>query len=450
MKNIDSFFSLMNYFDTVMVTDRKGRVKYYINQRSDLYSSPSTKVIGMHLLELHPELTEGTSSIMTVLKTGEPIYDRQEKMVSRTGKTVKKVFSTLPIVREGELVGAIDLSRYIDVESEKVFSADGTEFRTKIGNVDDIRGESPQVQKLRDIVRTVAGSDSSILLYGETGTGKGLVAEALHTSSPRVEKPFISQNCAAIPTDLLEGMLFGTMRGSFTGAETRPGLLEMADGGTLLLDELNSMDITMQSKLLKVIEEKRLRRVGGTKDIPIDVRFITAINKDPVECLREGTIRQDLFYRLNVVNITIPPLREREGDIQELCTYFIGKYNNSMNKKVVGIDDYVDRIFRTYNWPGNVRELENIIEGAFNVIPGGLITKAVMPAYLLRKYEEPQSEMSYLMNPELSLKENVEYMEKNMILNVIKNAKSISQAARVLKISKQDLSYKLKKYDIKL
>ena len=450
MSNIESFLSLHNYFDTIMITDRQGIVKYYVNRRSDIYSSPNSKIIGVRLLELHKDLTEDSSSIMQVLKTGIPTYDKTETLISKTGKIVHKCYSTLPIVQGGSVVGAIDLSRYIDIESEKFFSADGTEFKGSIKNVDDIQGKSFQVAQLKDVIRQVAGNDSSVLIYGETGTGKGLLAEALHTSSQRVEKPFISQNCAAIPSDLLESILFGTMRGSFTGAETKPGILEMADGGTLLLDELNSMDMTMQSKILKVIEEKKLRRVGGTNDIPIDVRFITAVNKDPVECIREGTLRQDLFFRLNVVNITLPPLREREGDIQALTTYFINKYNSKMNKNIVGIDDNVDRIFRTYSWPGNIRELENIIEGAFNVLNGGLITKSVIPAYILRCYDSPDDEPVYMMNPELSLKENMECIERSMILNVLKDADSISHASRILKISKQDLSYKIKKYDLNL
>lgn len=449
MKNIDSFFSLMNYFDTVMVTDRKGIIRYYINKRNDIHTELNYKIIGRCILEIPQYQMDTSHNALDVLKSGKPVYEQKRSLCTETGQLITEVFSVLPIVQNGNIVGLIDMARYVNIENDKFFSADNIEFNKNLCSIEDILGISPQIIELKKQLRRVAEGDSYVLLCGETGTGKGLIAEAIHMSSYRVEKPFITQNCAAIPTELLEGMLFGTMKGSFTGAETKPGLLEMADGGTLLLDELNSMDITMQSKLLKVVEDKKLRRVGGTKDIPIDVRFITAINKDPVECLREGTIRPDLFYRLNVVNITIPPLRERIGDVELLTDYFIKKYNRKMHKQIVGIDEVVDKIFRTYSWPGNVRELENIIEGAFNMSEESFITRKSIPTYVLKNYEKIDAKEQICMNPDLSLRENVELVEKNWILEVLASADSISHAARILKTSKQDLSYKLKKYHIK-
>ena len=220
---------------------------------------------------------------------------------------------------------------------------------------------------MHDIImhcKQAAKSDSSVMIYGETGTGKELIAQSLHNASKRANGPFLAINCAALPEPLLESLLFGTERGSYTGAESRAGLFEQANHGTLLLDELNSMNISVQSKLLRVLQEDYLRRVGGSRDIPVDVRIIATVNEPPMELIEKGLLRRDLYYRLNVVNITIPPLRERPDDIPILCEYFLEKHNRKYGKEVWMLSEGALNRLKDYSYPGNVRELENRIMSA--------------------------------------------------------------------------------------
>ena len=210
-----------------------------------------------------------------------------------------------------------------------------------------------------------------MLIYGETGTGKELFAQSIHYEGIRKDGPFIAQNCAAIPETLLEGILFGTEKGGFTGAIQRKGIFEQANGGTLLLDEINSMSNELQAKLLRVLQEGYIRRIGGVKDIPIDVKIIATTNEEPLESIKNGTLRKDLYYRLNVIYINIPPLRERKEDILVLSNHFIDKYNFILGKNIHGIEDEVLQCFYRHSWLGNVRELENAIEAAMNYVPHG-------------------------------------------------------------------------------
>lgn len=294
----------------------------------------------------------------------------------------------------------------------------------------------------------VANTDSPVLIYGETGTGKELVAQALHTYSYRSKNKFIAQNCAAIPHTMLESILFGSVKGSYTGAENRRGLLEVADGGTLFLDEISSMDLNMQSKLLRAIEEKNVTRIGGAEPLPIDVRIITALNEPPFKCIENNLLREDLFFRISVVQINIPPLRERIADISYLTEYFISMYNQKMNKNVEGINDEVRGILFNYDWPGNVRELKNVIEGAFNIIGSRYIQLKDLPTYLVESAYRNMIEIS-IDDENLSLYEKVDRYEKQLLIETLNSTTTFAEAARELKISKQALDYKLKKYNLK-
>ncbi len=242
------------------------------------------------------------------------------------------------------------------------------------------------MELIKERIPMIADTDSSVLIYGETGTGKELVAQSIHTASKRRNKKFVSQNCAAIPGNLLESILFGTTKGSYTGAENKPGLFEIASGGTLFLDEINSMEISVQPKILKAIEEKQVVRLGGYEPIKTDIKIVSAVNENPLQCIAENKLREDLFYRLSVVQLNIPPLRERINDLFYLVSHFINIYNTSMHCNLIGIDEEVETIFRGYNWPGNVRELKNVIEGAFNVASARFIQKKDLPEYLTRPF----------------------------------------------------------------
>jgi len=450
MLNIKNLLNLYNYFDSVIITDHKGVIQYYMNMRTDVFDLKRDDIIGKTILEIHPYLTEDTSSIMRVLKTGKPIYDQVEYLTTKDGQQVTNLYSTLPIIKNGKIVGAIDLARCIN-ENERqsiVLSANSNGENTELYCIDDIITNSSSMKSIKSLIMKVANTDSPVMIYGETGTGKELVAQAIHTYSYRSNKRFISQNCAAIPYDLLESILFGSVKGSYTGAENRMGLFEVANGGTLLLDEINSMDLRMQSKILKAIEEKKITRVGGTEPIHVDVRIITALNEPPLECLKKNLIREDLFYRLNVVEIDIPPLRERVADILYLTEYFISQYNKKMNKRVVGVSDDVKEIFLNYDWPGNVRELKNVIEGAFNILSSRFIEVKDLPNYLVSRVINGMVKI-YPKEESLSLDEKIARYEKQLLIEALKSTHTYAEAARKLGISKQSLNYKLQKYNLK-
>ena len=347
IKNIESLLNIYNYFDGIIVTDKNGIINYYVNFRTDIYNLRLKQIIGKSILEIHPEIKEEDSTIMQVLKTGQPIYDRIEHLTTPHGDCMTNICSTLPILENGNIVGAIDLSRGIDTDVQRKFieMPKVCNQSNSLYHINDIVSASEKVNDLKSIISMVANTDSAVMICGETGTGKEMFAQSVHTSGSRVSKPFISQNCAAIPNTLLEGILFGTTKGSFTGAEDKAGLFEMANGGTLFLDEINSMDLGMQAKILKVIEEKRVRRIGSDETVSLDLKIISATNKPPLQCVKDNTIREDLFYRLSTVQFDIPPLRERIVDIPLLVNYFIEQNNNRMNKNVSGVTQEVMEVF---------------------------------------------------------------------------------------------------------
>ncbi|AOT70756.1 sigma-54 interaction domain-containing protein [Geosporobacter ferrireducens] len=449
--NIERILNMYNYFDGAIITDEKGVILYYSNFRTDLYDLKLKEIVGKTILEIHPEMKEEDSSIMKVLKDGVPIYDHIETLTTPHGQEITNIYSTLPIIQNGKIIGAIDLSRCIAEGNQRKnivlpkYEVDGSE---NLYHANDIITTSSKMKGIKQLIPRIANTDSSVLIYGETGTGKELIAQSIHTGGNRISKKFISQNCAAIPTTLLESILFGTVKGSYTGAEDRPGLFESANGGTLFLDEINSMDMVMQVKILKAIEEKKITRIGDNKPIYVDVKIISAVNEDPYGCVKLKKLREDLFYRLNTVQIDIPPLRERIADISYLTDYFIAVYNSKMNKNVLGVTEEVKEIFEYYNWPGNVRELRNIIEGAFNIIGSRFIQKENLPQYLISRYDR-ESERLEACNRNLSLAEKVELYEKRLIMAALDSSPSVTAAADKLKISKQALNYKLTKYGLK-
>lgn len=232
---------------------------------------------------------------------------------------------------------------------------------------EDIIGNNPCFLDSLNVARKASQSQAAVLIYGETGTGKELVAQSIHFGGNRKDKPFVAQNCSAIPSNLFEGLLFGTVRGAFTGAVDREGLFEQADGGTLLLDEINAMPCELQSKLLRVLQEDYVRRIGGTVDIPVDVRMIATVNERPELLMKGGRLRADLYYRLNIISIDLPPLRDRKDDIPILAGYFMEKYSRRYGKMVQTITDGAKEKLLCYDYPGNVRELENIIMAAISL-----------------------------------------------------------------------------------
>lgn len=429
--------------DGILIANRNGIVEYHRISLDSYWCSQETE--GRHILELYPELDEDSSTILQTLKTGRATYNVLQDINNRKGERVLLESTTIPIVVDGQVECVVDSSKYHAIDQRVIRGENGRLYR-----LDRIITQDPAMLALKERIRDVAPLDSSVLIYGETGTGKELVAESLHSEGRRADKPFVSQNCAAIPSNLLESLFFGTEKGSYTGALTRKGLLEEADGGTLFLDEINSMEIGLQAKLLKVLEEKKVRRLGGSRDIPFDVRIVAAVNEDPAKLIREHRLREDLYYRLGVVRITLPPLRKRKGDIALLTRHFIDRYNQKMKRDIRGISEQALRRLEQYSWPGNVRELQNVVEGAYVSARSEMLMvdhmADILDQGLVELEEEPVG--GDTIGEGFSLPQALEQYERELVRKAMAQSTSISQAARLLGVSRQNLKYRLQKFDL--
>ncbi|SHJ82668.1 arginine utilization regulatory protein [Dethiosulfatibacter aminovorans DSM 17477] len=444
---LEKMLRLYERTDAILITDSNGYIEYSSMVSSDINNFKNAEVTGKHILEVYTSLTEDTSSIMRVLKTGQPIIDEKQIVKNCKGETLYLINSTFPIVVNKKVIGAIEASVYLDELSEEEINHINDKSIKNLYTLDDIITSNESLLEIKNRIRKIATNNSPVLIVGETGTGKELVAQSIHSHSKRSDGPFVSQNCAAIPDTLLESILFGTAKGSYTGAEEKKGMFEVASEGTLFLDEINSMSMGMQSKILKVLEDKKVRRVGDSKEIKVDVRVVSAMNKDPVSAIEKNIIRSDLFYRLSVVQIKLPPLRDRKEDIAILVDSFINKYNREMQRNITGISDLVKGLFDNYAWPGNVRELRNIVESAFNIAKSNTITMQDVPEYLFNSRVN-KNKTDTINIGDHSLPDMIENYEKKILLTAISESKNMVDAAKKLKISRQSLQYKLNKYDI--
>lgn len=455
-KYIKQILNICNHVDTIILTDTKGYITYFITYRPDVNPHKPAEMIGKHMLEAFPTLTEESSTVMRVIRTGKAILNELQEF-PYDGYVVQSINSTIPIIENGRIVGVANMVRYLDGPFKRneivIDMKEKKDFGVRYG-IDDIEGCSESIFYLKQKVRMVAETDSPVLIYGETGTGKELAAQAIHSLSGRRENRFVSLNCAAIPESLLESVLFGTVKGAYTGAENRPGFFEISKGRTLFLDEINSMEISLQAKLLRVIEDNEVTRIGGSEPVKTDVRIISALNENPMECIKNRKLRRDLFYRLSVVEIDIEPLRKRKEDIPYMTDYYINYYNKKMNRAITGIDEEVEKIFMKYDWPGNVRELKNLLEGAFNIATSRSIKKKYLPGYLLNELNmegiEAAEEHIIRWSSEdgFNLDEAIKEYEKNIIISAVRNSRNLSEAAKKLGISRQNLNYKLNKHSL--
>ncbi|RGV96529.1 transcriptional regulator [Ruminococcus sp. AF14-10] len=309
-----------------------------------------------------------------------------------------------------------------------------------------IMGSSPKMKEMIKMGYTVANSDSTVLLTGESGTGKEEFAKFLHANSQRNKGPMIAVNCGAIPGNLIESELFGYEGGSFTGAKKGGaiGKFELADKGTLFLDEVGELPLMAQTKLLRALQERKIERVGGTKEIPVNIRIVAATNKNLREMVKKGMFREDLYYRLSVIPMEIPPLRERGKDIKELAYYFLRDYNKILHKNIHGFDYQAEMTLETYEWPGNVRELKNVVEFLVNMVQGDLITVGDLPQYMVRR------EM-FVEQRGKTLNQMLQNYEKSILESYIKDTKNREEkmeAAKKLGISQATLYRKLSQYDL--
>lgn len=483
--------TILKFLDEgVLVVDQQARVTFLNEPAGDITGLDRERAIGRSLFEIFPGLNEETSTLFRVLKTGRPLIDYVQTYANHKGKTVTKVTSTIPLFQNGVCIGALEIYREIShikkmmerlSELEKqlhqkkggkkglatAYTGNGT-----IYSMLDIIGISEAMTILKKQIVRVADSNSSILVYGETGTGKELAVQSIHNASEtRKSQPFIAQNCAAIPYSLLESILFGTAIGGFTGAQDKPGLFELANKGTLFLDEINTLDMDLQAKLLRVLQDGVIRRVGDNKSIQVSVRVIAATNEEPLDLVASGRLRADLYYRLNVISLKMPPLRERKEDIPALVEHFINRYNQEMKLSVKALDGACMAALMAYPWPGNIRELQFAIERMMNFATGEILgsdsitqlfnsqilpepTPALgsvgyMPAGNMVAEHMPPSQVHGIDHEPLSLQQQMAAIERDLICKAIDaNGGNFAAAARHLGIPRQTLHHKIKKYQI--
>jgi len=454
---------LKNITEGIIIVNREGTITLLNEPVEKIAGIRSEEAIGRNVLEVFPHLQRETSAFYQVLRSGEPLIDHIQTYINSLGKEVTIVTSVVPLKEGEKMVGALEvfrdftqveeLSRKIGELQERTGNPPGKGSEKSNGTVfvmEDLITEDPEMMKVMETARKVAGSRSPVLVYGETGTGKEILVQAIHNADPqRKDRPFIAQNCAALPKSLLESILFGSTAGSFTDARERKGLFELAHTGTLFLDEINSMDPELQGKILRILEDGVVRRVGGANTTRVDVRIVASTNENPREAVKSGKLREDLYYRLNVIYFSMHPLRERKRDIPLLVNHFISQYNQKLHKRVKRVSDEVLEIFQHHPWEGNVRELKYLIERTMNVI-GDKESIEVMDLPEEIGREETGREKNVQEKIKIrDLPEAVKSYEIRLIQEAIEAARgNCAQAARNLGIPKQTLHNKIRKYGI--
>jgi len=425
--------------DGVFTVDTRWRITSFNPSAERITGYKKEEVLGKPChFAFRSQFCKGGCPLRRTIETGQNISNFEMEILNSKGEIIPISVSTaLLIDEEGEIIGGVETFR--DLSALKRLDEELKE-RYSFGN---IIGKNPRMQEVYDLIKTVSEISSTVLIQGETGTGKDLVARAIHFNSPRREKPFIKVSCAALPETLLESELFGYKKGAFTGAiKDKPGRFELADGGTIFLDEVSEIPIPLQVKLLRVLEEQEFEPLGGTRTIKVDVRIIAATNRDLKEEIKEGKFREDLYYRLNVVSISLPPLRERSDDIPLLVDHFIEKFNRKTGKKIKSVSQEVMDLFLDYPWPGNVRQLENAIEHAFIHCKGRIIQLQHIP-------EEIRAEGEDLTKKSLRSENPLEEVEKRVLLETLRrNNGDRGKTAKALNISRTTLWRKMRKYGI--
>ncbi|MBU3209499.1 sigma 54-interacting transcriptional regulator [Clostridium algidicarnis] len=449
---------LENLDEGIHIVDSDGRTIYYNSVMSKVEGIDSRKVLGKKVNEYLKEVKDHDSTIMRALKNGEKIVDLIQHYDSGHKKKVTTINTTIPVIVDNKTICVMEIAKdttQLEELTEKIYRLQNLEENNiKHYRFEDIYGNNVAMKDAIEKAKRSSKSNSTVLIYAETGAGKEVFSQSIHYGSLRKNKPFIAINCAAIPGTLLEGMLFGTEKGGFTGAENKKGLFEEANHGTILLDEVNSLEPYLQSKLLRVLQEEKVRPIGSNKTIDIDVRIIATINEEPEKLIESGKLRKDFYYRLSVIRINIPPLRERKEDIPIFIEKLILKYNKILNKNIRGIDeDMVNKLLK-YNWPGNIRELKNVIESAINMAEyNSILTQKHFDNRIINKDSKDTDNdifhATYKEEGRFNLEEHISNIEKQIINKVLsENDNNISKSAKKLGISRQTLQYKIKKYNI--
>lgn len=453
----------------LVVVDTGGKVIYLYDEKGTVFESDPQYALGKHVTDIFDRFGSEESPLLKVL-TGEQVSQQQVRSVlTLKGQKITYLSSVFPLVQDSVLMGAVevfeDINTFLKISRDLQIKDDAfgdrlndrVEFKANstIFSLGDIIGNSEHVREMKKRIFKIADSSASVLIYGETGTGKELIAQSIHNASyKRRKKPFIAQNCAAIPRELLESTLFGTTAGSFTSAMEKPGLFELADGGTLLLDEINSMEITLQAKMLRVLQEGSIRKIGDTRSKKVDVRIIAITNMEPLEAVQKGLIRQDLYYRLNVIAFKVLPLRERTEDIPLLVAHFLEGYNATLNSPIKGVSPECMDAMKRYPWPGNIRELQYLLENIVSFSEGDTIGLEDLPEHMRSGYDVALGSVKeHTIRQEQrelpTLNEALETLERGLLIEALDRAAgSRTEAARLMGIPRQTLNNKMNKLNI--
>lgn len=467
----------------VVISDDENRI-LFINRAAEVIEGiDAKKSINKRMEELYSptDLTPNQSHHSVVLDTGIPANEYYNKYVVKENHKIVNALERMFPVNVGKKTIAVysliknlpvlkksmeqSLGLYTHFAEEKPKNGTKYTFGSILGN--DIRF----VETISN-AKHVAKNQTNVLIYGETGTGKELFAQSIHNYSSYQTGPFISVNCAAIPNTLLESMFFGTTKGAYTGAVNTPGLFEQAENGTIFLDEINSMDMALQAKILKVIENRTVRRIGADKETEIRCRILCALNEDPVQCIEDGKLRRDLYYRLSSCILHIPPLRERKSDIPLYCNYFLSRFNKEYSQRIERMDEGLLSLFMSYNWPGNVRELQHVIESAYSVAEESIrvlklenissyykssfveengnskIKTAKMAESIVDEMQHDTASEDFTPQPS-GLKNQIDAYEKKIIARTLAETNgNVTVAAQILEITRQALQHKIRKYEI--
>ncbi|HBV96973.1 MAG TPA: Fis family transcriptional regulator [Desulfotomaculum sp.] len=436
---------LNSVHEAIEVADINGNIIYVNPAFTKVTGIPEDERIGKNIFEVSPE-----GALATVIKTGKDIFGHRTKV---GGSNSEVVSNAAPISVDGKITGGVvvfqhltDVMKLMDELRQRTSLIEN--LSEKLGQVttskysfNDILGTSPELRKSINLAERSSKSNSTVLLLGESGTGKELFAHAIHHASPRREKPFIKVNCAAIPENLLESEFFGYAKGAFTGAlKSKIGKFELANGGTIFLDEIGDMSLNLQGKLLRVLQEMEFERVGGNQTIKVDVRVISATNRNLRDLIRQGKFREDLYYRLNVVEITIPPLRHHKEDLSMLSNSLIIKLNRKLGKKVKGLSRDAEEALYSYDWPGNVRELENVVERVMVTVDDDIITKKNLILHVSQFKNISDKDMDLIPIDRME-----QILIRKALLKFGNTVEGKRRAAQALNISLATLYNKLKK-----
>jgi len=456
----------IDYIDSLAIVDKNFKVlhSFRYNPRfdEDIMENIYLDYINKNFFEIYPYLSQDESTMYEAIKSNRIVYNESQTFTDYLGRVFHTMNLTIPIVREGEVLGAIELSKDItsidDLEripnlkiikdKKKSQTVDLEKFTFK----DIVTVNQEMLENIRR-AKIFSNSPSATLIYGETGTGKELFVQAMVNYGNRSREKFIALSCAAIPENLFESILFGSVKGAYTGADDRIGLFEQTHKGVLFLDELNSMPVQIQAKLLRVLQDRVVRKLGSETEKRIDVKVIGAINCDPLDAIERGQLREDLFYRLSSNLIRLVPLRERKEDIPIYIDYFIKEHNGVYGKNIEGISTALMDLFLNYDWKGNVRELKHILEAMISIANENTLTVKHLPLYMTGRIskESPQKAKKHINQaPLISLNNALAKTELDLLNRaLIWSGGHLTKAAEILGIPRQTLKYRMKKLGIK-